>query len=116
MNYKTLFHLFISLALLSACSGNNSAATTTDVQPIKYTVPVAESAIKNLFEEKCAACHGKDGTAGIADAANLRLCQLNPAAIIQTITNGKKAMPPFKGQLTKQQINELTNYAFTLRK
>lgn len=71
---------------------------------------------KQLFEEKCMACHGADGTAGIANAANLLTSKLDTASVLQIITHGKNAMAAFKDQLGTGEIEQVANYVFTLRK
>jgi mono/diheme cytochrome c family protein len=69
-----------------------------------------------LFEQKCVACHGADGTAGIANAANLQTSRLDTISVIRIITHGKNSMPVFDEQLGTGEIEQITNYVFTLRK
>jgi cytochrome c oxidase cbb3-type subunit 3 len=71
---------------------------------------------KPIFEEKCMACHGADGTAGIANAANLQTSKLDTMSVLQIITHGKNGMAAFKEQLGTGEIEQVTNYVFTLRK
>jgi mono/diheme cytochrome c family protein len=117
MSYKIIFSIIVLLAIFAACSNNNSLSDATGPPPIKTGKVVAgEDKGKNLFEAKCAACHGSDGTAGIANAANLQISRSDSTATIQTLLNGKGAMPSFKSQLTEEEIHKLTNYLFSLRK
>lgn len=71
---------------------------------------------KSLFDEKCMACHGADGTAGILNAANLKTSKLNTSAISRTITTGKNAMPAFADRLSPEEIKQLAGYVLKLRK
>ncbi|WPU97811.1 cytochrome c [Mucilaginibacter sp. cycad4] len=68
------------------------------------------------FQQKCAACHGADGTAGIVNAANLQKSNLDLLATIKVITNGKVAMPSFSAQLSAKQIKGISAYVLSLHK
>ena len=121
MNYKNLF--LIPFAALAACSNDDTSSNTV---PETYTsdtnsesmannkVEVSESQI--LFEQKCSLCHGNDGTAGIGNAANLQTSKVDSVTSLKIITEGKGSMPPFKSQLSEQQIHKLVSYVFSLRK
>ncbi|MFA6060854.1 MAG: cytochrome c [Taibaiella sp.] len=116
MNYKNLF--LIPFAALTACSNDDTSSNTvaeSNSEPIANNkVEVSESQI--LFEQKCSLCHGKDGTAGIGNAANLQTSKADSVTSLQIIAVGKGSMPPFKSQLSEQQIHKLVSYVFTLRK
>jgi len=71
---------------------------------------------QELFEAKCSACHGTDGTAGIANAANLQLSKIDSNTLFKTISEGKNGMPSFKSALTEIEIHKIANYVYTLRK
>lgn len=66
---------------------------------------------KALFTESCGGCHtladaGTSGTAG----PDLTSIALDEAAIDKQITNGGPGMPPFKGQLTPEEIAAIAAY------
>jgi mono/diheme cytochrome c family protein len=66
---------------------------------------------KLLFESNCGSCHvlaeaGTSGTIG----PNLDQSKPGLQKAITQITNGGGGMPPFKGQLTQQQIRALAQY------
>jgi cbb3-type cytochrome c oxidase subunit III len=66
---------------------------------------------KLLFESNCGSCHvladaGTSGTIG----PNLDQSMPSLQKAITQITNGGGGMPPFKGQLTQQQIRALAQY------
>jgi cytochrome c6 len=108
--------------LLYACGDNHSSSVNSndgDMGTRNAPVASAPSGTTNgqaLFEQKCASCHGSDGTAGIASAANLRTSQIKKQAIANAIADGKSAMPSFKRQLSQEEISQLSNYVLTLRK
>lgn len=130
MNYKNILPLFLLLAVFSSCSNNQAPANTVQAQETESkatTVDTSNAATvktddvktmagKRIFEEKCVACHGNDGTAGIANAANLQTSKLDINSLASTISNGRGAMPSFKNQLTEEEIENLASYAQTLRK
>jgi len=130
MNYKNLFSALVLTAVLSSCSNNdapvnnthtketesNAAPIDTSSKVTMKTDNVNAMAGKRIFEEKCATCHGNDGTAGIANAANLQTSKLDINSMVNTISNGRGGMPSFKNQLTEDEIEKLASYAQTLRK
>ncbi len=108
MSVKYLAALFTSAVLFAACSGNNYAGNGN-----RAATPDNGTA---LFSARCASCHGDDGTAGIGNAANLQTSKMDSAAVSERVTNGKGAMPAFKGQLNEAEIKKLAAYVLTLRK
>jgi mono/diheme cytochrome c family protein len=59
----------------------------------------------------CGSCHtladaGTSGTVG----PNLDDAQPSADLVVERVTNGQGAMPPFKGTLTEQQINDVAAY------
>ncbi len=79
-----------------------------------YVLPQQPSSGKELFEKKCAKCHGKDGTKGAFGAKNLKQSRLDDAAILSIIVEGKKRMPSFKS-FTSGQNNSLVSYIKGMR-
>jgi cbb3-type cytochrome c oxidase subunit III len=66
---------------------------------------------KGIFTANCAGCHtlADAGTAGTV-GPNLDQSQPPKALVVDRVTNGKGAMPPFKGQLTDAQIQAVADY------
>ncbi|MBS1689678.1 MAG: cytochrome c [Bacteroidetes bacterium] len=130
MNYKNILPILVLMAVLSSCSDNTTSANTTHNEATEHNMSTVDTssmatekadnakamAGKRTFEEKCVACHGSDGTAGIANAANLQTSKLDISSMINTISNGRGGMPAFKSQLTEDEIENLASYAQTLRK
>jgi cytochrome c553 len=119
-NTLTWFHtaqmvFFLLIFTLSVFKFNNPGAGTSSVQK-QNSHPATENSVKLVYESKCAACHGSDGQAGIANAANLQTSQSDSLYVISTILNGKGAMPSFKNGLSETEIQKLVSYVYGLRK
>lgn len=71
---------------------------------------------KALFENKCAKCHGNDGTKGRLGAKNLQISKLSDDELTKTISTGKGFMPNWGKKLAPAQIASVVNYIKTLRK
>ncbi len=71
---------------------------------------------KELYEKKCARCHGKDGTKGLFGARNLQISKLDDAGYIKIITEGRNIMPSWQKKLSEGQINLVVLYIKGLRK
>jgi cytochrome c6 len=78
----------------------------------------ADSEARELFEKKCAVCHGKDGhptlmgtKMGAKDLGALADPKGDPKPVIASIEAGKPPkMQAFKGKLTDAQIEALARY------
>lgn len=88
------------------------------------TISTASSAESgaDLFEQKCAMCHGENGTGkGKVPALSLAEVQQKSDADFKTaIEKGVKTdmgmMPGYGGKLTPEQIDELVKYVRSLKK
>lgn len=84
--------------------GGGAAPATTQAQE--------EHPGKAVFASAgCAACHtlsaaGATGTVG----SNLDETTLDAGQIAQVVTNGRRAMPPFEGKLSEQQIKDVAAF------
>jgi alcohol dehydrogenase (cytochrome c) len=64
---------------------------------------------KRIFTQTCAVCHGDDGKGGHTGGAPLdRVTDL--AAAMQTVTDGRNNMPPFRSAFTTEQIRDVSAY------
>ena len=66
---------------------------------------------KAVFTANCGSCHtlaeaGTSGTVG----PNLDQLSLDVAAVVQQVTNGGGGMPPFGGQLSEQEIQDVAAF------
>lgn len=80
----------------------------------------------DLFGDNCASCHGADGRAQTPmgrklGAKDLRSSKMTEAQVIERITqgfndaSGKAKMPPFKEQLSADEIRRIAEYVLGLR-
>ncbi|OFZ07530.1 MAG: hypothetical protein A3D92_21810 [Bacteroidetes bacterium RIFCSPHIGHO2_02_FULL_44_7] len=89
------------------------AACNQRVEPVGEV----ENPGADLFEKRCAECHGMDGSANIAGALDLSKSRLSDAKIEKVILNGQKAMPPFKLLIDSDSLLiQLIEHVKTLRK
>lgn len=68
-----------------------------------------------IFSANCATCHGANGEGALGPQLAGRIAKLLPnvADEIQIVTNGKGAMPSWKGDLTSEQIRQVVEYTRT---
>jgi mono/diheme cytochrome c family protein len=119
---KRLAPLAALLLALGAAGCGGATDTTATPETQEGTLPTETSggaagkgdasAGKVVFETAgCKACHTlKD--AGATGQVGPNLDEAKPSAdlVVQRVTNGKGAMPSFKGQLTDQQIQDVAAY------
>lgn len=103
---------------LPASAGGDEAAA-----PAAVSSPAAIAAGKVIFQQRCTACHGKDGKAQIdliSDATNLTVPGeyyhgSDDQAIYKSITSGAgKNMPGFKDILTDAERWQLVHFIKSL--
>ena len=87
-----------------------SESTTTETTPAVTGDPVAGKAVFT-GASGCVGCHtladaGATGTVG----PNLDEAQPSEELVVDRVTNGQGAMPPFSGSLTEQQIADVAAY------
>ncbi|HZZ84757.1 MAG TPA: cytochrome c [Anaeromyxobacteraceae bacterium] len=79
------------------------AAAVLAASPAAYAHEGAE-----LFQKKCAACHGKDGSGNERmGTKDLKSTKLSAAEAEKVIADGRAKMPAYKGKLADDQIKEL---------
>lgn len=93
---------------LAGCSGNGAGQSDTETRAVPNSQLFVAG--KALFDNNCAVCHGNDGTAGIAGAANLQLSRGTTATFVKTISEGRNGMPGFKTRLNEKEIKAVANY------
>ena len=66
---------------------------------------------KTVFSDNCAGCHGALGTGGNGGPDLTAIPSAKDKdAVVKQVTNGGGGMPAFKGQLTEQQIQDVSAY------
>jgi len=112
---------------LSACGGGGSNApmytpASTGASANTAAAPAADNNLvntsrgKELFQQRCMACHGEAGNARNENAANLQMSRLDSPQIVQTIQNGRGVMPGFKDAIADTDIGQLEVYVKSLRR
>lgn len=96
-----------SLSLLSV----TIFVTLSNVFAIPQTINGQE-----VYERKCARCHGDDGTPKKRGVPNLKKSDLNDAESIDMITNGEDKMPAFGKKLSAEEIKAVAGYIKGFRK
>lgn len=72
---------------------------------------------KDLYENRCAECHGIKGDGQLAGSADLTVSKLTQTELRTIIENGKNGMPPFKLIInTDSLMQETMEYVISLRK
>jgi cytochrome c oxidase subunit II len=69
-----------------------------------------------IYGASCAVCHGDDGQGGVgprlSDGAAVEAFP-DAADEVEVVTNGRAAMPSFKGQLSEAEIQAVVEYTRT---
>ena len=115
------------VAALSAQMGwQIPQAGRTETSPLRPTADVLEQG-SGLYAQHCASCHGKTGKGPgpqgdpeyqPADLTDEARASVNPDGVLfYKIFNGRRMpkMPPFKNELTKEQIWTVVEYVKSLR-
>ena len=80
---------------------------------------------KQVYDSKCASCHGKDGRAKSLHAKHVHARDFTDAGwqadvsderLFNSISNGKGKMPSFKNKLAEDQIDALVHYVRQLKR
>lgn len=91
-------------------------------EPKQLSVQKSIRVEASFFRSNCVLCHGKEADGGeLAGKAvpSLRTgeaAQKSDAELYDQIANGKNGMPPFKYQLTEQQIRNMVRFIRDLQK
>lgn len=104
--------LIIPCLIVVACSNQDSANQSSAKNTTQ--VPGMQNA-KELFEVRCAACHGNNGKGGMGNVPDLQKSESDSIAIFQTIKNGKGDMPSFKTVITENEMKLLAEYVYYLK-
>jgi len=68
-----------------------------------------------IYKKYCILCHGANGKLGINGSKDITASTLTKEERMVLITNGKNAMTPFGGILSKEEIEAVAEYTFTLK-
>ncbi|HUB19491.1 MAG TPA: cytochrome c [Acidobacteriaceae bacterium] len=84
----------------------------------------AQSAGAATYKQKCAMCHGPDGTAATPIAKMMKIVSFKDPTMVKApdaqfetaVRDGKGKMKGYAGQLSDAQIKEVVSYIRTLQK
>jgi alcohol dehydrogenase (cytochrome c) len=98
----------------SAAAGAHTGETPPGTTTPATTTPAAGGDVaagQQVFANNCSVCHGANGTGGNGgpDLTSIPSAS-DPATVIKQVTNGGAAMPPFKGVLSDQDIQNVAAY------
>ena len=109
---KSAFGLFLVTAIIS----------TILIAQTKSSAGNA-AAGKQVYVGTCSTCHGADGKGtstgramGVKDLHSAEAVKLTTAQMKQVISNGKGNMPPWKTQLSAEQISDVAAFVRTMQK
>jgi len=91
----------------------SNRASGVNEQEVAAAGPAVAGAIgQSIYSQRCAACHGVNGSAaGLAPlAGNVHVVAPDPSPVIATIKRGKRAMPAWAGQLSDADIAAVMTY------
>ncbi|NOV04303.1 c-type cytochrome [Paenibacillus planticolens] len=115
---KTLLVLTLLLAgSLAACG---KSPTTPQASPSASTSPTATQSsggtsttkvdAQAVFKANCVSCHGVNLEGAVGPNLQKVGSKLSKDQVSTTITNGKGAMPSFKGKLSDDEVSSLATW------
>ena len=109
----SLITLMLSAAVLAApAHADDANPWGGDGRPAELTPERTEKG-RVMYKQLCLRCHGPEMVGG-NNAFDLRTFPLNDRArFFNSVTNGKRAMPPWKGILSEDEIGILWAYVGT---
>ncbi len=115
MSLKSTMTLAVLVGLLSAHSARANQGSTTDAQeakPAEFSTDRIEKG-KKMYKQLCLRCHGPEMNGG-NNAYDLRIFPVEQRErFFNSVLNGKRAMPPWKGVLSEEEIGNLWAYVGT---
>jgi len=89
---------------------DTARTAAADVAPPAATVAAANLVRgKQIYEQACLLCHGSDGQGGHGVGAPLAGVR-DVSAAMQTVTDGRNAMPSFRSSFAPEQIRDVGAY------
>lgn len=98
--------IFILIITLTSC-GDNSTGVKSE----------SEFTGEDLFMQRCASCHGVDGSLQASTSPDLKKSVLSNQEILDKIDNGGNGMPAFKTIISSsKEKKKIVDHVLTLRK
>jgi len=104
---------FATIFFLHSCNSGNPAEKKADSTP---AADVSTIRGKELFQQRCIACHGLNGNYRNNNAADLTVSKIDSVSIVTTVINGRGAMPMFGHVMPDSDLAQLELYVKSLRK
>ncbi|MEW9699876.1 cytochrome c [Paenibacillus sp. SI8] len=108
---------FLCLSLLLAVSLSACGKSNTTPSPSASGTPAATSSgaaskadAQTVFKANCVSCHGANLEGLVGPSLQKVGGKLSKDQIASLITNGKGAMPSFKGKLTDDEITSVATW------
>ncbi|MGB4344824.1 MAG: cytochrome c [Burkholderiaceae bacterium] len=109
LRFSRLFLLLISSLLMNLAHAEDAVTAPAADKPADITPESIEKG-RNLYRRLCLRCHGPEMVGG-NNAFDLRTFpQDQHARFVNSVTNGKRAMPPWKGIISDEEISHLWSY------
>src|SRR5262249_38652569 len=67
---------------------------------------------RQVYNNACVFCHGEQGEGGHGGGKTLANAR-EPVFVVQTVSEGRREMPSFAGQLSPEQIRDVAAYVAT---
>ena len=117
---KTNILIFVTagFSLLISCGSDGSKDKATEAPKKEVeAAPVVDNiaAGEKVYRTYCIVCHGIDGKLELNAAKDLSKSVIPIEERIAQVTDGKGLMTPFKGILSEEQIQQVSEYTFTLK-
>lgn len=117
MKYTFLLSALMMLVVFACSGGGDSSSggdTTASTESAAPPEPEKPDGQK-IYRTYCITCHGMDGKLELNGAKDLSISELPLEERITQVTEGKNLMTPFKGILTEEQIQAVSEYTMTLK-
>lgn len=118
MRHSSIFFflsIVILLSVLNACNGGDKEPQDEQKKP-KSKEEKKLAMGKKVYRMNCVSCHGPRGKQGTSGAYDLSSTKLSGKQITDVVTNGRKAMMPYKKVLDPSEIDAVVAYIQTLQK
>lgn len=103
--------------ILAAAAIYSAATACSGPRPKAYAIADSKSYEASLYRQHCAVCHGAEGDGKTLDGGivvpSLRRGEFKKRTegeIFTQISEGGNGMTPFRGQLTKREIELMTRF------
>jgi mono/diheme cytochrome c family protein len=116
MKRKLAFTIPILLFLAACGSSTSNSSSQNSPSTNQQEISAEPRSGETVYKDKCVLCHGDDGKKGLMGAVDLTTNTATHDAVVAIITNGKKSMTAFGGQLSKEEIEAVAKYAEEMRK